>query len=106
MKTQLTLAALAVILLMTGWLAGGAGNVADARSADTVEGEWRMFSNSAGGEGYTGKTWLYSTKSGKVYRVWEGCNPSDDDDPGCLEAVSLSKVDPKYVYLPRPGEEN
>ena len=53
MKVQLTLAALAVTLLVAGWLAGGAGNVAEAQEQVVTE-EWKMFSNNVAGTGGSG----------------------------------------------------
>ena len=121
MKAQLTLAALAVTLLVAGWLAGGAGNVAEAQEQVVTE-EWKMFSNNVAGTGGSGgganefasggtgnpvigTTWLYNTKTGKVYRVWSGCGEGRNGysgDAGCLFAVQVYSGDRLGLYQPNP----
>lgn len=131
-KTQLTLA-LSVLALLAGWLAGGHGNVVEAQSQDALETallegyEWRMFGGNVAGTGgsggsggsntitgsrgsvglrVTGATWLYNTKTGKIYRVWERCNEEDGGGSGCPIAVPVFSADRLDRYLPNPATDD
>ena len=123
MKTQLTLAALAVALLIAGWLAGGAGNVAEAQNQDTG-GEWRMFGSNVAGTGGSGgsgegllrgqvgdpvfgRTWLYNTRTGKVYRIYSGaCGNTADGQNGCMTSIPVWSADRLGDNLPRPNTDD
>lgn len=121
-KTRLTLALTALAFLLAGWLAGGTRNVVEAQSLDRLEDallegyERRMFSGNVAGTGGTGsgatefavgrvgdsvdaKTWLYNTKAGKVYRVWERCG-GDNGSNGCLWAVPVFRRDRLGIRTP------
>lgn len=130
-KTLLLLAVTAATLLILGWLAGGASNVVEAQSQSEIEAallqgyEWRMFGGNVAGTGGSGggggselltgsrgatgnpvigATWLYNTKTGKVYRVWNRCG--DDDPNGCLTALPVYYGSPLDTYLPNPAIED
>ena len=131
MKSQITFAAIAVVLLVAGWWAGGASNVVEAQSQDALEAallqgyEWRMFGGNVAGTGgsgggsdtyagstgsvglpVNGATWLYNTKTGKVYRVWERCNEEDGGGSGCLVAAPVFSADRLDRYLPNPATDD
>ena len=133
MKSQLTFAAIAVVLLVAGWWAGAASNVVEAQSQDALETtlsegyEWRMFGGNVAGTGGSGgsggsdtyagsigsvglsvrgATWLYNTNTGKVYRVWERCNVDEGGGSGCLIAAPVFSADRLDRYLPNPATDD
>ena len=81
--------------------------------------EWRMFGGNVAGTGGSagggqsivggstgsavkGATWLYNTKTGKVYRVFERC-AGDEGSSGCLFAVPIFSADRLDDFLPNPA---
>ena len=71
---------------------------------DTYSYEWVMHSNNASGTGQLGETWLYNTKTGKVYRLFEQCGPEGNEDgqAGCLIALPVWTGDRLGDYAPHP----
>ena len=81
------------------------GNVAGTGgSGGSAAGGQSLSSGSTGsvGRSVIGATWLYNTKTGKVYRVLERC-AGDEGASGCLFAVPVFSGDRLDDYLPNPA---
>ena len=50
--------------------------------------EWRMRSESSSTDA-SPSTWIYNSKTGKVYRVFEKCGTGTDGANGCLSALPV-----------------
>ena len=96
----------------------------EGAAADLLQGyEWRMFGgNVAGtggsggsggsdtlpgstgivGRGVYGETYLYNSKTGKVYRVFSQCG-GDEGANGCLIAMPVFSADRLDDFLPNPA---
>lgn len=91
----------------------------DTDSADSDTGEWEMFSGNivaleatGGGSGGTGTTadagptsaegplFIYNTRTGKVYRIFTGCD--DLGINGCIEALPVVMEGQFTTVVPRP----
>ncbi len=95
------LAALCTVLLL------GQSNVLSPEEVvglDSFSYEWKMHSSQSSSN-LLGQTWLYNTKTGKVYRVFERCGPEDDDQGhnGCLSSLPVWTSDRLSDYAPVPG---
>lgn len=98
-------------VLVTAWLYGQKSST-DLLDWDEIDQlstrsyEWVMHSNPVGGaSSQVSQTWLYNTKTGKVYRVFERCGPAGDDQGrnGCLSALPVWTGDRIADYAPFPG---
>lgn len=130
-RQRTILTATAVACLLLGWFGGGWDDVASAQAPDPLTEalgeaaaleilsgyEWRMFGGNVAGTGGSGgsdvvsgitgssvigATWLYNTKTGKVYRVLERC-AGDEGTAGCLFAVPVFSADRLDDFLPNPA---
>jgi len=91
----------------------------DTDSADSDTGEWEMFSGNivaleatGGGSAGTGTTadaaptsaegplFIYNTRTGKVYRIFTGCD--DLGINGCIEALPVVMEGQFTTVVPRP----
>ena len=134
MQTRMTttLAAVAVLAMLSGWMIGGGAEVAaqgvvppppppaPTSGEERLEGyEWRMFGgNVAGtggsggsdlltgsaGHGVHGGAWLYNSRTGKVYRVFNQYG-GEDGANGCLLALPVFSADRLGDYLPNPATD-
>lgn len=91
MTKHAMIALLGAVCLLVGWMAASVSHpVVEAQETSS---EWRMVMkpNSYG-------TWVYSAKTGKVYRVRSKCGGSADD--GCLVPLPVAGGDSALVYVP------
>ena len=80
-------------------------NFDEVATLDSYSYEWVMHSNNASGTGQLGQTWLYNTKTGKVYRLFEECGSKGNEygQGGCLSALPVWTGDRLADYAPYPG---
>lgn len=82
---------------MFGGNVAGTGGSGGSGGSDTLTG-----STGSTGNAVKGATWLYNTKTGKVYRVFERC-AGDEGSSGCLFAVPIFSADRLDDFLPNPA---
>lgn len=78
--------------LLTGWIA--ASGFPPTASAQEPTGDWRISQASVPSQ----RTWIYNTKTGKVYRVQTSCGA--DAPNGCLIPVPVAAPKSSLEYLP------
>ena len=90
MKSAMT-ALLGAVCLLIGWIT--ASGFPPTVSAQEPPGDWRISQARV-----SNLTWLYNTKTGKVYCVLMTCG--DDAPNGCLVPIPVAAPKSSLEYLP------
>ena len=92
MKSAMT-ALLGAVCLLIGWIA--ASGFPPTVSAQEPPGDWRISQARVPSQ----RTWLYNTKTGKVYRIL-AFECSADAPNGCLIPIPVAAPKSSLEYLP------
>ena len=80
--------------LLVGWLVGGIfPPCMHPVAAQAPPGEWQLTSSQN-----ASFAWLHNTKTGKVYRVFNGCGEAAPD--GCLDPLPVVNEASSRQYMP------
>ena len=84
-------ALLGAVCLLVGWMVASVSQ--PVVEAQETSGEWRMAHSQNGS-----RTWLYSARTGRVYKILLQCGGSAD--AGCLVPLPVARGDSALAYSP------